>query len=247
MPAVPTFPSGSPRRGPRGSVRWLAAGAVLLSLAALAAGTAGGAAPARDWTIVFIHVPAAWLSLLLYALAVAVAALTLQNPERLPSGALAAIAPVGVVAAFVALWTGLTSHQARGAWWGLDARLVCELVLLLIFAGLVALRSAMEEPDRAESAGAVLVLVGALNIPIIYLTVDWWHTVHERAAASVGRSSLAIMAMALMTLAFCMYAGAVVLARLQAFARERAGGGTLYFETVRAEGGSAPSPAKEQQ
>lgn len=245
MFAVSTPSTACPKPPMRGIVRGLAVAALLLSLAAATIGIRA-AEPPGDSMIVLVHVPAAWLALLLYGAAVVGAVGTLQSPGRLPAGLLAAIAPVGAAAAFLSLWTGLTSHYARGAWWGWDARLVCGLVLLLLFAGLIALRSGMEEPDRAERAGAVLVLTGALNIPIIYLSVDWWQTLHERAAASVGRSPLVIGAMALMTMAFCMYAGAVVLARLQAFQREREAG-TRNFGSARAEGGSARTPAKEQQ
>jgi heme exporter protein C len=224
--------------------RRLAAAALLLSLVALAIGFGGSPGRASDWIIVFIHGPSAWLSLSLYGAAAVAAAAGMQAPERLLPRPLAAIAPVGAAAAFVALWTGAASQQASGTWWGWDARLVCELVLLLLFAGLVALRSVIAEPLRAERAGSVLVLVGALNIPIIYLSVDWWHSLHDRAAAAAVRSPLAIAAMAAMTLAFCMYAGAVVLARLEAFARERQGGAG-NFESAGAPGGSAPTPAKE--
>jgi heme exporter protein C len=231
----------------RGIVRGLVVAALLLALAGATIGMLA-AEPLADYTIVLVHVPAAWLSLLLYATAAVLAAATLQNPQRVPPQGLAAIAPVGAAAAFVALWTGLTSQEARGAWWGLDARLICELVLLLLFAGVMALRRAMDEPEGAERAGAVLVLTGALNIPIIYLSVDWWHTLHERAAATVGRSPLVTGAMALMTLASCMYAGAVVLARLEAFMRERdRDPGGRNFGSARAEGGNARTPAKEQQ
>jgi heme exporter protein C len=242
--AVPTSLTTWSKPAARSVVRGLALGALLLSLAAATIGLQA-AEPLADYTIVLVHVPAAWLSLLLYGAAVAGAVAALQSPARLPEGTLAAIAPVGVAAAILALWTGLASQQAHG-WWGWDARLVCELLLLLLFAGLVALRRGIEEPDRAERAGAVLVLTGALNIPIIYLSVDWWQTLHERAAASVGRSPLVTGAMALMTMAFCMTAGALVLARLQAFTREREAG-TRYFGSARAEGGSARTPAKEQQ
>jgi heme exporter protein C len=244
LSAVPTSSIGLASRTARGPVRWLVVAAVLLSLVALAIGFGTGAVPGRDWTIVFIHVPAAWLSLALYGAAVASAAVTLQAPQGLQSQPLAAIAPVGAAVAFLALWTGLTSQQAHGAGWGWDARPVCELVLLLLFCGAIALRSAVHEPLRAERASSVLVLVGALNVPIIYLSVDWWHSLHERAAATVARSPLGIAAMAVMTLAFCMYAGAVVLARLETLARERSGG-TRNFATASAEGGSARTPAKE--
>jgi heme exporter protein C len=244
LPTVfPSF-SACPDRPMRGLVRRLALAALLLSLLAVTIG-AYAAEPLDTYTIVLVHVPAAWLSLMLYAAAAVLSAATLHRAEGMAARPLAAIAPVGAAAAFVALWTGLTSHQAHG-WWGWDARLVCELVLLLLFAGVIALRSSTDAPARAERASAVLVLTGALNIPIIYLSVDWWHTLHERAAASVGRSPLVITATALMTMAFCMYAGAVVLARLQAFAREREGG-PRNFGSARAEGASARTPAKEQQ
>lgn len=245
MTAAEPSPTALAGRAPRAAVRGLGLGAVALSGLAVAIGLAESA-PRVDWTIVFVHVPAAWLSLVLYAAAAGCAATALQSAAPRPAQALAAIAPVGAAAAFVALWTGLTSQQARGAWWGWDARLVCELVQLLLFAGVMALRAALAEPQQAERAGAVLVLVGALNIPIIYLSVDWWHSVHERAAAMVGRSSFAVAAMAVMTLASCMYAGAVVLARLEALERERQGG-ARNFATAGRQGGTAPAAAKEQQ
>ena len=243
MFVAPSPSAHCPSRSMRSVVRGLAAVAIVLSVAAAMIGWQT-AEPLADYTIVYIHVPAAWLSLLLYGAAVAVAAVTLQSPARLPARTLEAIAPVGAAAAFAALWTGLTSQQARGAWWGWDARLICELVILVLFVALMALRHGTDEPAGAERAGAVLVLTGALNIPIIYLSVDWWHTLHERAAATVGRSPLVTGAMALMTLATCLYAGAVVLARLETFMREREAG-ARNFGSARAEGGSARTPAKE--
>ncbi|HET8745407.1 MAG TPA: cytochrome c biogenesis protein [Ramlibacter sp.] len=245
MTVLPSVSAACPNRALRGLVRALGLAAILL--AALAA-TIGWRSmePLADYTIVYVHVPAAWLSLLLYGVAVAAAADHLLGPARLPVGTLPALAPVGAAASIVALCTGLASQQAQGSWWALDARLVTELVLLLLFAGLMALRRGLEEPERAQRAGAVLVLTGALNIPIVYLSVDWWHGLHERAAASVAGSSLVTGVMALMTLASCFYAGAVVLARLEAFTRERdREPGGRDFGSARAEGGSARKPAKE--
>lgn len=229
-------------------VRALVVAAVLLSVLAVGVGARGGLRPGAtgDWLILFLHVPAAWLSLALFGLAVAASASTLSGRGALSPQALAAVAPVGVAAACVALWTGIASQQVLGAWWGWDARLVSELLLLLLFAAVLVLRSLVRDAGHAERASAVVVLVGALNIPIIYLSVDWWQTLHERAAATVAHSPCAIAATAAMTLAFCMVAGAVVLARLQAFARER-DGGARTFATARAAGSEAPAPAKEQQ
>jgi len=239
--AIPSLSLACPSRLMCVIVGGLVVGA-LLSVAAAMIGMSG----AEPWTIVFIHVPAAWLSLLLFGVAVAGAAATLQSGSVPAALLLEALAPVGAAASFAALWTGLASQEAQGAWWGWDARLVCELVLLLLFGGVMALQHWADEPAGAGRAGAVLVLTGALNIPIIYLSVDWWHTLHERAAASVGRSPLVTGAMALMTMAFCMTAGAVVLARLDASNRGREAG-TRDFGTASAEGGSARTPAKEQQ
>jgi heme exporter protein C len=210
------FP-GSESRPASWLVRVLAVGALLLAIAAVVIGASPPAAASPgELAIVLLHVPAAWLSLLLYAAAVPCAALILGQPDDGPAGLLQAIAPVGVVGSLVALGSGLAGQRALGAWWGWDARLVCELVLLVLYGGAMVLLAVLEDPLRAERAAAVLVLVGALNIPAIYISVNWWHTLHERAAASVGRSPFAVTAMAVMTLAFCMSAGAVVLARCNA-------------------------------
>jgi heme exporter protein C len=206
--------SGSESRPASWLVRGLAAGGLLLGAAGVVIGTApAAAATAGELIIVLLHVPAAWLSLLLYAAVAACAALILAQADGRPARLLHAIARVGLVAAVVALWSGLVGQRALGAWWGWDARLVCELVLLVLYGGAMVLLAVLEDPLRAERAAAVLVLVGALNIPAIYFSVNWWHTLHERAAASVGRSPFAVLAMVVMTLAFCMSAGAVVLAR----------------------------------
>ena len=216
MPASRIFFPGSDSVPASWLLRVLAVGAVLLGTAGVVIGASPEATEnAGELTIVLLHVPAAWLSLLLYAAAAASAALILGQPEGDPARLLQAIAPVGVVASLVALWSGLAGQRALGAWWGWDARLVCELVLLVLYGGAMVLLAVLEDPLRAERAAAVLVLVGALNIPAIYFSVNWWHTLHERAAASVGRSSFSIAAMVVMTLAFCMVAGAVVMARLQ--------------------------------
>lgn len=215
MTAFPVLFPGADCRPAFWLVRAVALGAVALALAGVLLATAPAATGSPgESTVVLIHVPAAWLSLLLYAAAAGCAALMLAQPLDGPARALHAIAPVGLAASVVALASGLASQRALGAWWGWDARLVCELVLLGLYGGVMALRALAADAARAERTVAVLVLVGALNIPAIYFSVNWWHTLHERAAASVGTSPFAVAAMVVMTLAFCMFAGAVVLARL---------------------------------
>lgn len=216
MPATPAILSGTDSRPAPGLVLGCALGAGLLGLAGVALASWPTAGPlGASYAIVLLHVPAAWLSLLLYAAAAGCAALTLSQPGAFAGRLLHALAQVGVAAALVALWSGLGGQLALGAWWGWDARLVCVVVLLALYLGVVALYALVADRTRADRIAAVLVLVGALNIPAIYLSVSWWHTLHERAAASVGRSSFAVAAMVAMTLAFCMFAAAVVLARLE--------------------------------
>jgi heme exporter protein C len=195
--------------------------------------------------IVFVHVPAAWTSLLVFGAAAALAVATLASRDPLPARALAALSPLGALAALLALGTGLAIQRALGAWWGWDARLVCELVLLLLFTGAIALRLFLaDEPARADRAVAVLVLVGTLNVPIIYLSLDWWNTLHERAAASVGRSPSLVAAMAATTVAFCVVALAVVARRLHPLASSGSSGRRTPESAL---AGSTPGTAKEQQ
>jgi heme exporter protein C len=192
--------------------------------------------------LVFVHVPAAWTSLLVFGAAAALAVAILAGRDPLPSRALAALAPVGALTALLALGTGLAVQRLLGAWWGWDARLVCEMVLLLLFVGAIALRLFLaDEPARADRAVAVLVLVGALNVPIIYLSLDWWNTLHERAAASVGRSPALVAAMAATTVAFCVVALAVVARRLHPLASPGSAGGRI---TESALAGPDPSPPR---
>jgi len=202
--------------------------ALLLTMCALAMGLLAPAYGARAEAsrIVLVHVPAAWLSLLLYLAMAACAALALALNARLPALLLPALAPTGALFTFIALWTGwLWAQPTWGASWVWDARLTCELIQLFLFIGVLALRSFIADSLRAELACAVLVLVGMLNIPMIYFSLSWWNTLHQGTAASlIGSSAMAramLGAILLMTLAFCMYSNAVVLARVRCLMLER--------------------------
>ncbi len=133
--------------------------------------------------IMFVHVPAAWLAMFGYML-IAVAALgTLIWRHPLADVAAKTAAPIGATFCFIALVTGsLWGKPMWGTYWVWDARLTSMLVLFLLYLGLIALWQAIEEPGRAGRAAAILALVGAINIPIIKFSVDWWNTLHQPAS-----------------------------------------------------------------
>ena len=133
--------------------------------------------------IMFVHVPAAWLAMFGYAL-IAVASLgTLIWRHPLADVAAKAAAPIGATVTLIALVTGsLWGKPMWGTYWVWDARLTSMLVLFLLYLGLIALWQAIEEPGRAGRAAAILGLVGAINIPIIKFSVDWWNTLHQPAS-----------------------------------------------------------------
>ena len=137
-----------------------------------------------------------------------------------------AIAPTGALMTFLALWTGaFWGRPTWGAYWVWDARLTSELILLFLYLGFIALQAAIDDPRRADKAGAVLALVGVVNVPIIYFSVQWWNTLHQGASVSITRApSMAttmLWGMLVMALAFWMYSIAVVLHRLRSIILDR--------------------------
>ena len=145
---------------------------------------------------------------------------------RLSSMLASALAPTGALMTFIALWTGaLWGKPMWGAWWVWDARLTSELILLFLYLGFMSLYSAIDDPRRADKAGAVIALVGVVNVPIIYFSVQWWNTLHQGASVSLTRSpSMAatmLWGMLIMALAFWAYCIAVSLKRLRVIILER--------------------------
>ncbi len=133
--------------------------------------------------IMFIHVPSAWLSMGCYGL-MAIASLgTLVWRHPLADVTAKSAAPLGAAFTFLTLVTGsLWGKPMWGTWWVWDARLTSELVLLLMYLGLIALWQAMDDQGRAARVAAVLTLVGTINLPIIKFSVDWWNTLHQPAS-----------------------------------------------------------------
>src|SRR5919205_1443014 len=100
-----------------------------------------------------------------------------------------ALAPTGALMTFIALWTGaFWGRPTWGTYWAWDARMTSELILLFLYLGVIALRSAIDDPRRADRACAVLALVGAINVPIIYFSVKWWNTLHQGSSVSLTSS-----------------------------------------------------------
>jgi heme exporter protein C len=130
--------------------------------------------------IMFLHVPAAWLAMLCWALMSVAALGTLVWRHPLADVAGKAAAPIGAALTFMCLVTGsLWGRPMWGTYWVWDARLTSVLVLFLLYLGVLALYWTAEDPNRGARAAAVLVLVGAINLPIIKFSVDWWNTLHQ--------------------------------------------------------------------
>jgi len=133
--------------------------------------------------IMYVHVPSAWLSMMIYSVMAVSALGTLVWRHPLADVSSRSAAPIGAAFTFLALFTGsLWGKPMWGTWWVWDARLTSVFVLFLMYLGLIALNRAMDDPGRAAKAGAVLTLVGFVNIPIIKFSVEWWNTLHQPAS-----------------------------------------------------------------
>lgn len=133
--------------------------------------------------IMFIHVPAAWMSMFVYACLAVASFLALVFRHALADAAAQAAAPLGAAFTFLALVTGsLWGRPMWGAWWVWDARLTSVLVLFLVYVAYIALRASLDDETKAARAGAILALVGAVNLPIVKFSVDWWNTLHQGAS-----------------------------------------------------------------
>src|SRR5688572_23044564 len=166
------------------------------------------------------------MSMLIYVVMAFWAGIGLAFNTRLSSMMAHTLAPTGALMTFIALWTGaLWGKPTWGTWWVWDARLTSELILFFLYLGFISLQAAIDDPRRADRAGAVLALVGVVNVPIIYFSVQWWNTLHQGASVSLSRSpSMAatmLTGMLVTALAAWMYSIAVSLARLRAIILER--------------------------
>ncbi|MGC9952896.1 MAG: heme ABC transporter permease CcmC [Rhizomicrobium sp.] len=161
---------------------WIAAAAAASLLAGLALGFAAPPDYQQGTTvrIMFLHVPAAWTAMMAYGLMALASVIGLINRHPLADVAAKAAAPLGAVFTALGLVTGsLWGKPMWGAWWVWDGRLTSFLLLLLLYLGYIALGSAIEDETRSARACAILAIVGAVNLPIIEFSVDWWTTLHQ--------------------------------------------------------------------
>ena len=179
----------------------------------------------NSYRIMFIHVAAAWLSMFLYVLMAVCSAIGLLRNAKMSFILAQAMAPTGALFAFVCLFCGaFWGRPTWGTYWVWDARLTSELILFFLYLGFIALPAAIEDPRRADRASSVISLVGVVNVPIIYFSVQWWNTLHQGASiTSRGTSIAPVMLYALLTmvLAGTFYGIGVVLARSRSIILER--------------------------
>lgn len=180
----------------------------------------------EGYRIIFVHVPASWMSMFIYLVMAFWSAIGLAFNTRVSGMMASALAPTGAMFAFLSLWTGaLWGKPMWGAWWVWDARLTSELILLFLYIGFIALTQAIDDPRRADKAGAILCLVGVVNVPVIYFSVKWWNTLHQGASVSLTKApsmaSTMLWGMLLMALCFWMYSIAVAFWRVRRIMLER--------------------------
>ena len=209
-------------------IPWFAWSAAILAAIGLTIGLSIAPTDSQQgdaYRIIFIHVPAAWMSMFLYLVMAFWSALALGFNTRLSAMLAQALATTGALMTFIALWTGsLWGRPTWGTYWAWDARMTSELILLFLYLGVIALRNAIDDPRRADRACAVLSLVGAINVPIIYYSVKWWNTLHQGSSVRPGESKMAaimLTGMLIMSFAAWFYAIAIVLARTRSIIIER--------------------------
>lgn len=178
------------------------------------------------YRIIFVHVPAAWMSMWLYVVMAGWAILGLIYNTRLSFMMAAATAPSGAIFTALALLTGMIwGKTSWGTWWDWDPRMTMELILLFLYVGYMALQSAIEDPQRADRAAALLSIVGLVCVPLIYWSVNCpdpneCAALHARSSMSAIESNIRL-AMFVMVFAFWMYAFAVILMRVRNIILER--------------------------
>jgi heme exporter protein C len=235
MPRINLYRYASPRRFEKLAARltpWLAIASAVLMASGLVIALAIAPADAVQgevYRIMFVHVPAAWMSMFLYVLMAAYSALHLTLNARLSAMMARALAPTGALFTAIALISGaLWGKPTWGTWWVWDARLTSELILLFLYVGFLSLHAAIDGgrcTDRADRAASVLALIGVVNVPIIYFSVQWWYTLHQGPSLSFGSgvsmSASMLCGILVMTFGFWTYSAAVALARVRVIMRER--------------------------
>src|SRR5215467_8144933 len=189
----------------------------------------------HSYRIMFIHVPAAWLGMFLYVLMAIYAGIGWAFNARLASMMASSISITGAMFTFLSLVTGaFWGKPTWGTWWVWDARMTSTLILLFLYIGFISLQASIEDTRRADRAGAVLALVGVINVPIIYFSVQWWNTLHQGATIRIlNKPTIAppmLAAMLIMLVACWLYSVAVVLIRVRCIILEREQNAARFVE-----------------
>jgi heme exporter protein C len=189
------------------------------------------------YRIMFIHVPAAWMGMFLYVMMAIYAGVGWAFNARLSSMMATSISVTGASFTFLSLVTGaFWGKPTWGTWWVWDARMTSTLILLFLYIGFISLQASIDDPRRADRAGAVLSLVGVINVPIIYYSVQWWNTLHQGATIRIlNKPTIApkmLAALLIMLVACWLYSIAVVLARLRYIILEREQNAARFAEVT---------------
>lgn len=210
-------------------VPWFAVAAALTGVAGLWLGFVEAPTDFQQgevYRIIFIHVPSAWMGMFVWLVMSLYAVLNLVYRTRMSAMMMEALAPTGALMAAIALWTGsLWGKPTWGTYWAWDARMTSTLILLFMYFGYMALTRAIEDQNRADRAGAILVLVGVVNVPIIYFSVYWWNTLHQGSSVNPVEGSkmatIMLTAMLVMSISAWCYTIAVTLHRVRSIILER--------------------------
>ncbi|MGA9854220.1 MAG: heme ABC transporter permease [Gammaproteobacteria bacterium] len=220
---------------------WLA----WLSLLVILAGLYGGlwlAPPdyqqGDGFRIIYVHVPSAWISMMAYMVMATAAAIGLIWRMKLAHAVSAAAAPLGASFTFLALVTGsLWGKPMWGTYWVWDARLTSELILLFLYLGYIALSHAFEDQRTGDRASAILAIVGAVNVPIIHFSVNWWNTLHQGPTVFFGPKAemppSMYVPLFIMMFGFMLFFAAFMLKRLQVEVLQRERNTTWVRELVK--------------
>jgi heme exporter protein C len=187
--------------------------------------------------IVYVHAPVAIMSLQVYVVMAAAAAVGVIWRIKLAHAAAAACAPIGAWFTAAALATGsIYGKPMWGTWWEWDPRLTSELVLLFLYLGYMALRASFDDIQRADRASAILAIVGVVNVPIVKYSVEWWNSLHQGPTisklAKPSMDSSMVWPLLLMLLAFMLYFAAILCVRLRAEILRRERNASWLDETV---------------
>jgi heme exporter protein C len=178
------------------------------------------------YRIMYVHVPAAWMSLFTYLIVATGSAVALIWRHPLAEITARAAAPIGACFTAIALVTGsIWGEPMWGTWWVWDARLTSVLILFFLYLGYIALYDAFDDPTRGARAASILALVGVINVPIVKFSVDWWNTLHQPSSVlRMGGPTMApsmLWPLVFMAVVFKLYLVSVLLVRIRAEMAER--------------------------